>query len=1124
MNNLLVERDQQQRKLALDPSRSFIVEAPAGSGKTELLIQRFLTLLAHVNSPEEILAITFTKKAANEMRLRIMSAIKIAQTGVEPEAAHKKLTFKLAKQVLERDQHYQWHLTANPNQLRIQTIDSLCAYLTKQLPLLSHFGASPEISDNPFPLYREAVQEILMHVEENYEWSTALAQLLLHLDNDLNKLHDLLVNLLSKRDQWLPYISLTADSSQMRMQLESHLELVITETLQKCYSLIPKDYREELLAIARFAATNLNIKNNPHELIAWQYLTTFPSIAADNVSAYLGLAKLLLTKSHTWRKRLDADIGFPPLAKLKNAQKKKEHTEYRKRLIDLIHLLSEAPGLYETFCDIFFLPATKYEDAQWNILQSLLQILKIAAAQLRLTFRQYGQIDFIENTQAALLALGSEEQPTDLALALDYQIKHILVDEFQDTSLTQYQLLQKLITGWEPNDGRTLFVVGDPMQSIYRFREAEVGLFIRMTQHGIGNLELTSISLAVNFRSLSQVVDWNNLHFQAIFPMQSDIATGAVIYNKSVASNEDSEKGEIDIKGLIDADNNLQAKHIVTLIHTIREKYPLEKIAILVRSRTHLISIVPALKKAQLSFRAVEIDSLVSKQYIQDLLSLTCALLHPADRIAWLALLRAPWCGLTLTDLFLIANKNPHLTLWERLQSSTHSELSADGQARLNRILPILASKITNRGREDLRTWIETAWIMLGGPACLPDKEAMQDTNAYFNLLESFSHAPLHLNLEKLKEKVAALYATPQQDDHATLQIMTIHSAKGLEFDTVILPHLEKKNPYDDKSLLAWMERPLSDGLTALLLAPLHATGEETDPIYQYIYRQQRYKIDYETDRLLYVATTRAKKRLYLFFNVPSVEDKEYRIESGSFLEKLWPILTGKQAEILHQSSNPVEKIEESKQRHLIRLQSAWQHPIKSDVTGLATKHFSPSGFSLTDKKPTIIGIVMHKLLQLISEFGLSWWSQKSIDRQKNYLQYQLIQEGLRTSTLNEATEIILKAIDNTLTDERGRWILHPHQHAASELALTANLAGKNTNLVIDRTFVSDDTRWIIDYKTATFTAGELDHFLTREYEKYAEKMYSYYQAMQKLEKRPIKLGLYFPVLPAWKEWEFPTV
>jgi ATP-dependent exoDNAse (exonuclease V) beta subunit len=122
------------------------------------------------------------------------------------------------------------------------------------------------------------------------------------------------------------------------------------------------------------------------------------------------------------------------------------------------------------------------------------RLLPRAAGQLKLVFQARGQVDFTEVAQGALLALGGTEAPSDLALALDYRIRHLLVDEFQDTSITQYELIAKLTAGWEPGDGRTVFAVGDPMQSIYRFREAEVGLFLRARAAGIADLALEAIS------------------------------------------------------------------------------------------------------------------------------------------------------------------------------------------------------------------------------------------------------------------------------------------------------------------------------------------------------------------------------------------------------------------------------------------------------------------------------------------------------------------------------------------------------------------------------------------------------------------------------------------------------
>ncbi|MBV5349789.1 UvrD-helicase domain-containing protein, partial [bacterium] len=127
--------------------------------------------------------------------------------------------------------------------------------------------------------------------------------------------------------------------------------------------------------------------------------------------------------------------------------------------------------------------------------------LILAATHLWAVFQSAGEVDFVAIAQSAQQALEDENGVTDLALKLDYKISHLLIDEFQDTSPVQMRLIEKLIAGWQPDDGRTLFCVGDPMQSIYRFRKADVSLFLQATQFGIGHLPLTRLQLSRNNRS-----------------------------------------------------------------------------------------------------------------------------------------------------------------------------------------------------------------------------------------------------------------------------------------------------------------------------------------------------------------------------------------------------------------------------------------------------------------------------------------------------------------------------------------------------------------------------------------------------------------------------------------------
>ena len=155
--------DDQARKDALDVARSFIVQAPAGSGKTELLIQRYLCLLATVDNPEEVLAITFTRKAAAEMRLRVVLALQRAARGEAPDAAHEKITARAAKAVLVRDHEAGWDLIDNPRRMRVQTLDSLNASIARMRPLTAGAttGAATVDMAEMSALYRHAAAATL---------------------------------------------------------------------------------------------------------------------------------------------------------------------------------------------------------------------------------------------------------------------------------------------------------------------------------------------------------------------------------------------------------------------------------------------------------------------------------------------------------------------------------------------------------------------------------------------------------------------------------------------------------------------------------------------------------------------------------------------------------------------------------------------------------------------------------------------------------------------------------------------------------------------------------------------------------------------------------------------------
>ncbi|MGB2903875.1 MAG: UvrD-helicase domain-containing protein, partial [Candidatus Dechloromonas phosphoritropha] len=228
--------DEAARKRALDVA-SFIVEAPAGAGKTELLTQRYLRLLAVVEHPEEVLALTFTNKAATEMRDRILGSLERAARGEMPKEAHKQLTFGLAKAVLAHDAERGWLLLGHPGRLRITTLDALCASLARQMPYLSRFGSQPGVAEDAEAHYATAARRTLEMVESDGDDAEVVAAALAFMDNNASRLEKLLVTMLGRRDQWLQHAS-RIESGALKAEVEAGFAALIERDLAAVEQLV----------------------------------------------------------------------------------------------------------------------------------------------------------------------------------------------------------------------------------------------------------------------------------------------------------------------------------------------------------------------------------------------------------------------------------------------------------------------------------------------------------------------------------------------------------------------------------------------------------------------------------------------------------------------------------------------------------------------------------------------------------------------------------------------------------------------------------------------------------------------------------------------------------------------
>ncbi len=1127
--------DRAARAAALDCARSVIVQAPAGSGKTELLAQRVLALLATVDAPEEIVAITFTRKAAAEMRDRILAALARAD-GPPPAEAHEAETWRLARAALARDDAREWNLLGHPSRLAIGTFDALCSALARRLPVTSRLGALPSIAEDPQPLYVEAARMTLAAASTDDSLARPWTAVLRHLDNDVTAAVDLVGRMLGRREQWLPLVIASGGHADWRAALEAALRAEIERVLAAARETLPPGDADELLQLARFAAEHHPDRGFGDSLRAAAAGRVLPAASPAAAPAWRALAELLLTASTgELRRKVDRRCGFPGKD---NAATKAIAAEYAARKQAMEALLarlaahSRAAAALER---VRSLPPAVYADEQWEVVAALLVILRRAAAELDVLFAERGLSDFTGVAMAAQRALGTPDAPTDLLQGLDTRIRHLLVDEFQDTSRAQFGLLATLTAGWEPTDGRTLFVVGDPMQSIYRFRQAEVALFGQAQAEGIGPVSLSVLRLALNFRSVPEVVHWVNVTFAPLFARAEGSTADRVEYAEATAAGS----GEGEVGFHLAASPQAEAQKVVELVRAARAQDPDGTVAILVRSRAHLAEVVPALRVAGFAFQAVEIDALRERQVIIDLTALARALRRPADRHAWLALLHGPLVGLTLPEVLAVAGDAGRTIREQIADAQTVAALAPEAQARLRRFAMVTDEAIAARGQQSFARRVEAAWLACGGAVVVDSETDLVAAQQFFAELRAFESREGMADWPAFERRLDALYAPPDPAADERLQLLTIHRAKGLQFDTVIVPGTTRLPARGDPTLMRWRTGPSQP----LLLAPINPRDDAREPIHAHLKALERAEDEAELARLLYVAATRAVRALHWVGHATTQQLAKrggYAPPGGSLLGRLWPVARGQVAlpdvqpvarppvaGAGSQSGESADGALQGRDSRLRRLPATWSPvPMPADITigtlSAAADRDARPPFDWAREVVRHVGSVAHRYLLQVARDGLDRWDDARIEAARPAIAAALRESGVAGADLEPATGRVVEALARTLVDPRGRWIFAAGaSDGRSEYGISRYVGGEVVRIVVDRTFVAaDGTRWVVDFKTGVHEGVDRETFLDSEAARYRPQLERYATALRDLDPRPIRVALYFPLLGAWREWD----
>ncbi len=337
----------------------------------------------------------------------------------------------------------------------------------------------------------------------------------------------------------------------------------------------------------------------------------------------------------------------------------------------------------------------------------------------------------------------------------------------------------------------------------------------------------------------------------------------------------------------------------------------------------------------------------------------------------------------------------------------------------------------------------------------------------------------------------------------------------------------------DTPPLLRAIERPLEDGSADLLLAPIRDALGGAEPIYEHLGHREKTKGGNEVARLLYVACTRARTELHLIGHTNLADDgKLSEPASASLLKRLWPAVEADYEAAAALPRTPVSQPPPvAVNGKLRRLPVDWtlaelpRPPI--DVPAIADEPAAtdePTAIPFDWASPIAapVGTLVHRFLQRMALDGLDAWSAERLRRARPSVSAALRGLGLSGGQLDEGRERVERALLNVIEDGRARWILDPaHPQARSEYRLAARLGEELCNVAVDRTFLENGVRWIIDYKTGSHEGSDLRQFLESEKGRYREQLETYARIFSLLGDTRIRLGLYFPLLKEWMEWGF---
>ncbi|HUE85251.1 MAG TPA: UvrD-helicase domain-containing protein [Vicinamibacterales bacterium] len=875
----LERRDADARVLAVDPRRNVALEASAGTGKTRVLVDRYVGLLAAGIKPRNILAITFTRKAAAEMRQRILLEL---ATRRRDEAIGADLWQEIRDSITD---------------ISISTIDAFCLALLREFPLEADVDPGFELADETeTPRLVDDALEGTVRVgralaTEQPEMALLFAQL------GEYQLRQGLARLIDRR-----LVAWEAIGRFLRGAQDTTIDEAVTRLharLRTAASSVPG-------GVSGLLATGPDHPEFTLFARDLRRLLAEPAASAAHTQALLERVRdHFLTQDGEPRKRLSTYKK----ADFRSAGDYDKHVAAVQALGPYL-----IQALHEYRRDINFV-----------LVRAVRQLYAIALKEYERTLRKHGVLDFSDVLERTLALLGQMEEFSRSRFKLEARYQHVLVDEFQDTSRAQWALVELLVKSWASGLGLSsrelepsIFIVGDRKQSIYGFRDAEVAVLDEASRYIEALRPIGQVRTAItrSFRSVRELLHFVNDVFAGIdkvparpdafryseddaFPLTSVEATDANALGL-VPARSDEEQAER-VAGEI-ARVLLDGVTVRDRESGVRRAVEPGDIAILFRTREGHRLFEDALARRRVPYYVYKGLGFFDADEIKDVLALLGFLARPQSELLAAALLRSRFVRLSDEALKLLA---PHLaaSVTAPTAPARLAELHPDDQNRLQlarSAVPRWLALVDRLPPSELldRILTESAYAAeLAGPTCRQARENLKKIRGLVRRIHNRGYATLGRIVDHFAQLViGGDESNAIIDAIDAVNLMTTHAAKGLEFPIVFVVNLHRGSGGSPDPIRVFATPLGSEDQ----IEPAVSIGEhESDGD-----RDAEARESEENKRLLYVALTRARDRLYLAGTV-SADDRFIAGKGGlgrtlpPSLAQLFPIaLAGGEARV----------------------------------------------------------------------------------------------------------------------------------------------------------------------------------------------------------------------------------